>query len=215
MEFLAQWLLIASVVFLASVSPGPDFVMTVRNSVMYGRKAGVFTAIGLGIAVLVHVLYCIVGIAAVISQSVLLFSILKFAGAAYLLYIGYKSLRSKGFEHDSGISEMTRSPGPPMSAIRALRSGFLTNLLNPKATMFFLALYTQVIGPDTALALQALYGASAVVIVPCWFVAVALFLTDRRLKSAFLRFSKWIDRLCGGFLVALGVRLALAKPAMP
>jgi len=91
--------------------------------------------------------------------------------------------------------------------------GFLTNLLNPKATLFFLALFTQVISPETPINVQLVYGASCFVIVTGWFSFVAFVLTAPRVKSTFLKSAKWIDRISGGVMIALGVRLLWTKPS--
>jgi threonine/homoserine/homoserine lactone efflux protein len=85
----------------------------------------------------------------------------------------------------------------------------LTNVLNPKATMFFLAIFSQFVTPDTSMGVQALYGATCVVMTGLWFSFVAVVLTGQRIKSIFLRASRWIDRVCGVLLVGLGVRLAM------
>ncbi len=212
MEFFLNWFMIATLVLLACMSPGPDFVMTVRNSLTYSRKAGLMTAIGFGLSEVIHIAYCIIGIGALIAQSVLLFSILKFAGAAYLVYIGAQALRSKGLAEIPGTDAVI-APKRTISAFKAMRMGFLTNLLNPKATVFFLALFTQVIDPHTPLFIQMIYGATAIAVTVLWFSFVSIVLTHQPVKNKFLRFSKWIDRACGGVMIALGLRLALTRAA--
>lgn len=207
MEFFFNWLMIASLVLLACMSPGPDFIMTVRNSLTYSRRAGIWTAMGFGFAEIIHVSYCIIGIGALIAQSILLFNLLKYAGAAYLLYIGFQALRSKGFHADTdGVPA-----GKNISDLQALQMGFLTNLLNPKATMFFLALFTQVIDPHTLLSTQILYGATAITVTVLWFSFVSMVLTHRKIKNKFLGCARLIDRICGSVMIAFGLRLALAK----
>ena len=207
MDMWVNWALLAGIFGMALIAPGPDLVMAVRNSIIHSRQAGIFTAFGFALGVGVHVTYTLTGIAVLISKSVLLFNIIKFAGAAYLFYMGYKALRSKGFE-DHG--EFNRPAQRPMSNIRAIRSGFLTNLLNPKATLFFVAIFSQFVGPDTSTGFQILYGLTCVVMCAVWFSLVALLLTGARVKSIFLRTSRWIDRVCGVLFIGLGVRLALS-----
>lgn len=209
MDFYAEWLMLIAVSGIAMVSPGPDFVMAVRNSIVYSRKIGIFTAIGFGLGVCVHVFYSLAGIAAIIAQSVLLFTVIKFIGAAYLIYIGFKALRSPGYQASPEMSENIN--GKKISTIGAVRSGFITNLFNPKATLFFLALFTQIINPHTPLAVLMLYGATCVFLCIGWFSIVALVLTNVRIKKIFLSFSRWIDRVCGGLLIALGVKLVMNK----
>ena len=95
MEYLSAIFTVALIHLLAVMSPGPDFIMLTRNTITYSRKAGIYTALGLGCGILVHVIYSLVGIGLIISQSIVLFSGIKFIGAAYLIYLGYKSLTSK------------------------------------------------------------------------------------------------------------------------
>lgn len=210
-EFIFEWIGVALIVWLAAASPGPDFIISVRNSVLHSQKAGIFTALGIGLGILVHVTYCILGIAALISQSVLLFSLIKYAGAAYLIFIGIKALRSKGFGDKRIVEDGEENARKDISAVKALQNGFLTNLLNPKATMFFFALYSQVIDTETPVIIQSLYGITAAIVATTWFTIVAVILNQRHIRRSFLKFSKWIDRVCGGLLVLLGVRLAISE----
>lgn len=212
MDFLYQWVLLVFVFGAALASPGPDMVMAVRNSLLYSRKTGIFTALGFAAGIAIHIGYTLVGLAAVIAQSVLLFSIIKFAGAAYLLYMGYKALRSKGF---NGGDENGQTPVRHMPVMKAWTAGFLTNLLNPKATLFFLAVFSQFITPETTVIQQAAFALTCIVMAIIWFSGVSIILTNPVIKSAFLKASKWIDRVCGGLFVLLGVRLALTKGVTP
>lgn len=205
--FLLNWLTLVAVFSIALASPGPDFVMAVRNSVLYSRKAGIYTAIGFGLGVAVHVTYSLAGLALIISQSVLLFNIIKWIGAAYLFYVGFKAIRSKGFDAMS-VEDGTAKT---MTPLEALRSGFITNLFNPKATMFFLALFTQILDPHLGIGAKLFYGATCVAMCMLWFSIVATVLTTPKIRAAFLRASKWVDRVCGAMFMALGVKLALAR----
>lgn len=204
---LINWGLLITVFFVALMSPGPDFVVAVRNAVLYSRTTGLMTALGFAAGVAIHVGYTLAGLAALIAHSVIAFSILKYAGAAYLFYMGYKAMKSKGFDAPAidGTGENKRY----LSPFIAFRDGFLTNLLNPKATMFFLAIFSQFVGPETSMHVQALYGATCIVMTGLWFSFVTVVLTGARIKSIFLKASRWIDRVCGVLLVGLGIRLAL------
>ena len=208
MEFLDEWIILVFAFGIAVISPGPDLVMAIRNSILGSRMAGIFTAFGFGAGVCVHVFYSLVGIAALIAKSVMLFTVLKYIGAAYLLFIGFKALKSKGFKMEPSADDKKKKK-ENMTAFQAFRSGFITNLLNPKATMFFLALFTQILDPHTPMGLQIAFGATCVVMVIAWFSFVAVVLTNETIRQKFLRFAKWIDRICGGLLVALGIRLAM------
>lgn len=214
MDFFYQWLMLVIVFGAALVAPGPDTVMAVRNSVLHGRQAGIFTALGFAASVGIHILYTLAGLAAVISKSVLLFNAIKYGGAAYLLYMGYKALRSKGFDHEPGSIASAKKTNE-MSIKNAFISGFLTNLLNPKASLFFLAIFSQFVSLETTLGHQGILGLTCVTMTACWFSCVAVILTHQRVRQGFLKASKWIDRVCGGLFILLGVRLALTKGVAP
>ncbi|MCF5382824.1 LysE family translocator, partial [Pseudomonas syringae] len=150
--YWAEFLTVALIHLLAVASPGPDFAVVVRESVTHGRKAGTWAALGVGSAIFLHVGYSLLGIGIIVSQSIVLFNALKWAAAAYLLYIGIKALRAKPAAA-TGDTAIKATPGE-RTARGAYISGFVTNGLNPKATLFFLSLFTVVINPHTPLLVQ-------------------------------------------------------------
>ena len=154
--YWTEFLTVALIHLLAVASPGPDFAVVVRESVTHGRRAGMFTAFGVGTAIFVHVGYSLLGIGIIVSQSIVLFNALKWLAAAYLLYIGIKALRAKPADPAALAASL---PVGERTARGAFTSGFVTNGLNPKATLFFLSLFTVVINPHTPLSIQAGYGA--------------------------------------------------------
>ncbi len=207
-QYIHELLTVAVIHFLAVMSPGPDFALTCRNSIVYSRRTGIYTSIGLALGILVHVTYCLLGIGLLISKSIYLFSLIKYLGAAYLIYIGVKALRSKG----GALTTVTASSSQiPLTTIAAIKSGFLTNTLNPKATMFFLALFTQVISQHTPLGIKVLYGAEMSVATFLWFSFVAYGLTLENMRKIFERYALYVDRCFGALLVALGLKVAFAS----
>lgn len=214
MPYLNEFITVAVIHLLAVASPGPDFVMITRNSLVYSRKTGVYSAVGLGLGMMVHIAYCLIGIGFLISQSILLFNIVKFMGAAYLIWIGMQSIRAKkqAAEDDEksveGIMEVVAEKD--MSVRGAIWMGFLTNVLNPKATLFFLSLFTQVIDPATPLIIQMLYGLEMVVAGIAWFSILSLFFSQSRVKARFMQIGHYIERAMGAVLVALGIKVALS-----
>lgn len=214
MELFLQWALLASVQLAATMSPGPAFVVSVRNSMAHSRSVGVFTSLGLALGVGAHVVFVLVGISLIISQSVILFSIVKYTGAAYLCYVGIKAIffsKKRGQESEIENIDQGAKPSRTMSVRQAVVNGFLTNLLNPKAVVFFTAVYTQFIGVDTPLSIHLLYGVTSIVIEFLWFAGVAIVLTNPRVKRKFMSVMHWVERSCGGLMIALGVKLALSK----
>jgi len=195
---------VAVITVLAVISPGADFAMVTRNSYLYGRKAGLLAALGIALGVQVHVSYTMLGVGLVIAKAPLLFDAIKLIGAAYLVYIGYKTFVARG------KLSVDLSGGEPLPDFAALRIGFLTNALNPKTTLFVVSTYTQVVHVDTPLFTQIGYGLFMSFAHWAWFTLVALFFSHSRLRNAMLRGQVLLNRSIGTVLVSLGVALALA-----
>jgi len=191
---------------LALVSPGPDFLMAL-NSLTYSRRTGIYTAIGFALGIATHIFYCLAGIALIISKSILLFNVIKYLGAAYLIYIGYKSLTAK----KSRLQLENLAKKEDISPLQAIRSGFLTNVLNPKATLFFLSLFTLVIKPDTSPLVLAAASTIMIINTALWFSLVAIFFTHKRIRSVYERFETALNRTFGGLLLLVGVKIALTR----
>ena len=206
--YWAEFLTVALIHLLAVASPGPDFAVVVRESVAHGRRAGIWTAFGVGSAIFLHVGYSLLGIGLIVSQSIVLFNLLKYLAAAYLLYIGIKALRSKP---SAAAPEGAAQPLLERTPKAAYVAGFMTNGLNPKATLFFLSLFTVVINPHTPLAVQAGYGVYLAFATALWFCLVAMLFSQQRVRAGFARMGHWFDRTMGAVLVALGVKIALTE----
>ena len=206
--YLAEFLTVALIHLLAVASPGPDFAVVVRESVAHGRRAGTYTAMGVGTAIFLHVGYSLLGIGLIVSQSLVLFNALKWAAAGYLQYIGFKALRAKPASASDAPINIAAGE---RTARGAFTSGFITNGLNPKATLFFLSLFTVVINPHTPLWVQAGYGVYLAVATGIWFCLVARLFSQERVRAGFARMGHWFDRAMGGVLVALGLKLAFTE----
>ncbi len=204
MEFMT----VALVHLLAVASPGPDFAVVVRESVAQGRRAGSWTALGVGCGIFVHVAYSLLGIGLIVSQSIVLFNLFKWLAAAYLVYLGWRALRARPMS----LEAIDGANAPvARSAWLAFVIGFVTNGLNPKATLFFLSLFTVVISPDTPLLVQAGYGLYLAGATALWFLLVAWLFSRGRVRAGFARMGHWFDRLTGAVLIGLGARLALSE----
>ncbi len=199
---LDQIWIIMGVTILVMLSPGPDMLIVLRNTLIGGRRAGRQTSLGVLAGNLVHISYCLVGIGWVISRSILAFSILKYAGAAYLIYLGVTSFRSGQGRLDPGR----------LQAPRRQRTwwvqGFINNLLNPKGTLFYLGVFTTVITPETSA------GAKLVLVLCMMAVSATFWLVfvqtlDRTAVRAFIeRSERIVNRTFGVLLVFLGLRVA-------
>jgi RhtB (resistance to homoserine/threonine) family protein len=202
---MTELIAVLTISLLAIVSPGPDFAMVTRNSLVLSRRAGVMTALGIGLGVLVHVGYTLVGVGLLIQQSLFLFNAIKLVGAAYLIYLGMKMLRAK--PSDPLADPFIR----PLSDGAALRTGFLTNTLNPKTTVFIVSLFLQVVQPDTPLTVQIAYGVFIAVAHMAWFSLVALCFSAGAVRDRLLGVRHRIDRAFGGLLVGFGILLAVVR----
>ena len=196
---------VVTITLLAVISPGPDFTMVSRNSLLLSRRAGIFTACGIGAGVLIHVRYTLIGVGMLIQQSPWLFNLLKGIGAAYLIYLGFTLLRN-ATHHDAAP---TTTPAA-ISDLAALKTGFLTNALNPKTTIFIVSLFMQVVSPHTALGVQIGYGLFIAAVHVFWFAAVALLFSAPDVNARFLRLRRGIVRTFGGLLIVFGALLAIA-----
>ncbi|GAA1353300.1 LysE family translocator [Streptomyces beijiangensis] len=202
---MTEVIAVALITVLAVISPGADFAMVVRNSYLYGRTTGLLAAAGVAAGVLVHVTYTMLGVGLLIASSTSLFTALKLVGAAYLVYIGIRTFRTRG------DLQLDLESKPELSPFGALRTGFLTNALNPKTTLFVVSTFTQVVGPGTPVVQQLGYGLFMSAAHLGWFGLVALFFSDSRLRTAMLRRQKALNRGIGSVLVGLGVTLGLAR----
>ncbi|WP_151714801.1 LysE family translocator [Acinetobacter sp. TUM15071] len=199
-EFLA----LALIHFMAVVLPGPDFIITVRQSVRYGYLIGCITAIGIGVGISVHVFYTLVGVGVLIQQSVWLMSVLRIAGAAYLIYLGWQCLRS---QPNNNLDILAGEAMGKPSLIQAFNMGFLTNALNPKATVFFLAIFTTIVSPTTPLKIQIGYGIWMCLVNAVWFILVSIMFAQPVVRKRFLEFGVYFERVMGVILGVVAIRL--------
>lgn len=186
------------------MSPGPDFAVVTKNCIKGTFRAGVLTALGVSSALLIHVTYCVLGIALVIQQWPPLFLSIKYLGAGYLLYLGFLCLKEKaspeGQAKESDL-QLTKKHQPFVS-------GFLCNLLNPKATLFVLSLFTQFIKPEMSFIEKSGLGLTVCLVGFIWFVFLSYLITHRLLQKHFARFQLIITKAMGIALCFLAVYVA-------
>ena len=199
---LDQILVIVSVTFLVMVSPGPDMVLVLRSTLVRGRRAGLQTSMGILSGNLVHITYCVLGSGLLISQSILAFSALKYAGAAYLIYLGIMSFRSGAKTLDTNDIE-NRRPNRTWFV-----QGFVNNLLNPKGTLFYLGVFTMVITPETSTSGMLLL-VFIMMLVSASFWLFFVYALDRpTIRESIERSQQTVNRIFGGLLLLLGMRVA-------
>jgi threonine/homoserine/homoserine lactone efflux protein len=196
----SQLLAFAGVALVLSVTPGPDMALVLRNTVRDGRGAGFRTVAGIAVGLLGWATASAVGVAAVLAASATVFTALKLAGAAYLVYLGVQSLRSL-----RRTREHVAAPRPPGSPFR---QGLVTNLLNPKLAVLFTTLLPQFISHDDPAAKPALLAALFIAIGLTWLVSYVFMIGLIARSTAFRRA---MEAVTGVVLIALGVRLAVDR----
>ena len=205
-----QVLAFALVAAVVTISPGADTLLVVRNALRGGRRDGIVTAFGIGSGLYFHAVLSAIGVSVILAHSAQAFVALKIAGAAYLAWLGFQSLRSGIRGSRAGEPAAGTAGVPPM---RSFREGLLTNLLNPKVIVFYLALLPQFLSPgDPVLAKSVLLAAIHFVEGLAWlsFVAWAVDRSRRYFLRPALR--RWMDSICGAMLIGLGAKLALEQP---
>ena len=191
---------------LLTITPGPDTMLVLRNTLRGGRADGLRTTMGISSGLIVHATLSALGLSLILVRSAAVFDVVKLAGAAYLIWLGVQSLRAAW----RGVPEVTLAAAPRVA--RPFREGLLSNVLNPKVAVFYLAFLPQFIAPgDPVLLKSLLLAALHMVMGFAWLscVAAAVHSAQRFVSSRATR--RWIDGVCGTVLVAFGVRLALAR----
>jgi RhtB (resistance to homoserine/threonine) family protein len=205
--FDSQVLAFTLVAAIMTMTPGADTLLVVRNVLRGGRRDGFVTMFGICSGLYAHALLSALGVSMILMHSATAFTVLKIAGACYLVWLGIQSLRSAG---RAAAAPEIAVAGPTGDAVlRSFREGFLTNLLNPKVIVFYLALLPQFIGPDDAvlqksLLLAVIHFVEGIL----WFTVVSILVDRSRQFFMKPRQRRLIDAACGTILVALGFRLA-------
>jgi len=200
--------LFLTVSILINLSPGPDMIYTAARSLSQGTRAGIFSAFGIFAGCLFHTTAAVFGLSKIIEESVLLFSIIKYAGAAYLIYLGVRSLL-KNSKNKKEIDTL-----PRLTNRKIFFQGMLTNILNPKVAIFFLSFLPQFINPQSShlreqIAFLGLWfdtqGAATLILVAC---AVGAFKNLLQKNKAFWN---WQEKITGVILIGLGVKMFFVK----
>jgi RhtB (resistance to homoserine/threonine) family protein len=199
-------------VFLLNVTPGPDTAYIVGRSVAQGRGAGIVSALGISAGCIVHTLACAFGLTAILAASATAFTIIKIAGAIYLIYLGVRLVFAKhDDEADAARQAQASERAAPKSLHQLFAQGFVTNVLNPKVVLFFVSFFPQFVAADSqhkTLAFLTL-GVVFIAMSTVWnsFVAwIAGSVTERFAGKSGVK--KWLDRGVGSAFVGLGIKLA-------
>lgn len=206
-EYLPSILALTGIQLVGVISPGPDFAVVVRNSLIYSRKTGVLTAVGIAFGILVHLAYILLGLGMLISKTFWLFHLFKYLGAGYLIYLGIKGLKARKGAFEYGNIHQQKD----ISSVAAFRIGFLTNALNVKCMLFFLSILSAFLTPNEPGIIIFVYGAIIFFSTLIWFLIVALCFSHARLRLIFSNIRHWIERVMGGLLLFLGIRMLFVE----
>ncbi|MEI1693310.1 LysE family translocator [Acinetobacter nosocomialis] len=200
---MAEFIAVILITILAVVSPGADFAIVTKNSYLYGRKIGVFTSLGISLGVLVHVTYTLVAVAFVMTYTPQILTIVKYIGALYLIYIGYKTFTQKPVLDTAALTAIDN--------FQAIKYGFFTNALNPKTTLFVISTYTQIVSLTTPKTILLAYGFFMSFAHFAWFSLVAVLFSSMLLRQKMLAKQVQINKVIGSILCVLGVILLFTK----
>ena len=204
---IQHFYLFLSVSILINLAPGPDMIYTAARSLSQGIRAGIFSALGIFAGCLFHITAAVFGLSAIIENSVLLFSIIKYAGVIYLVYLGIRSLTNKRANRQG-------DDAPMLSTRKIFRQGMLTNMLNPKVAIFFLSFLPQFIDP------QSPHLKEQISFLGLWFDAqgTLVLMTVALLTGAFKNVLvkngnvwNWQEKITGLILIGLGLRMLISK----
>jgi threonine/homoserine/homoserine lactone efflux protein len=199
----AKLLLVIGVTTLAMLSPGPDMILVMRNTLTTGQRGGGLTALGVLTGNMFHIAYCTLGIALLLSRNPLAFNVLRVASALYLVYLGVQSLRAG---HSDEVSTDMRPGGRPTAPYW---QGLVNNVLNPKGILFYLGVFSQLITRDMSFAQTAFLVTIMVGVSTIFWITFIRTLHLPMIRAWFDRSTVAINRVFGCVLIMLGARVGL------
>ena len=206
MNYWAEFLTIMVAHALAVASPGPDFALVLRQSLAHGRRTAIWSSIGIGCGICVHIVYCLLGLGYFLKNSPEALAVFQYLGAAYLAWVGVQALRARARTNDVDLNATGTAP----TSRAAWTTGFLVNVLNPKAAMFFISLFPLAVSVHTPKLIQAGYGLWMTLATAAWFCFVSVVFTREEVRRRFLRHGHWIDRTLGVVFLGFAASLAFA-----
>ncbi len=207
MNYWPEFLTIVVAHALAVASPGPDFALVLRQSLAHGRRTALWSSLGIGCGLSIHIGYCILGLGYFLKNSEVALATVKYLGAAYLAWVGVQALRARARTGDVDLAAGATAPTDGA----AWTTGFLVNVLNPKAALFFISLFPLAVSVTTPKLVQVGYGVWMTLATVAWFSFVSVVFTREDVRHRFLRHGHWIDRALGVVFIGFAVSLVFAK----
>ncbi|CED71279.1 amino acid transport protein, LysE type [Aliivibrio wodanis] len=204
------WAFFIAIVLL-TITPGLDTALVIRNSSRGGWKEGVTCSFGICCGLFVHATMSAIGLSVLLVSSAELFTVVKVIGALYLIWLGIQSIKSTFNKHQE-VNIATMAPNENKSLVSSFKEGFLSNILNPKTAVFYLALLPQFINPEYSALIQSLLMASIhFIIAMCWQSGIAVLVEKAQDLMSSEKMTKRIERVTGGVLILLGANLLVSK----
>jgi threonine efflux protein len=200
---------VALVMLFALVTPGPDFVIVSRIAITHSRYAGLMTALGISCAILVWAGASLLGLSVLLERFAWIYGGLKVVGGVYLIYLGFQTWR--GSFKPSVTAEVSLTRQNTISSWVAWRQGFLTNMANPKAVVFFGSVFTALLPPNLSDGSRLLVVGLIVIETIVWFSIVAIGFSTKPAQRVYQRVKHWIDRATGSIMIFFGARLLISK----
>lgn len=197
---LATWLSLVAICSVGAISPGPSLAVVLRHTISNGRTHGILTSLTHAVGLAVWALLTIWGLALLVTEIPVLYKLITYVGAAYLVWMGVKAICSRG--GDQFRFEKTTAP-----LVEAARDGVMVSLLNPKLAIFFIALFSQFVSADLTLMDQLIMLGTVISIDSLWYITVAIVLSHSRLIDKLQQQSATIDKISGFVLVGLALRV--------
>lgn len=198
--YWADFLKIASIHLIAVMSPGPDLVMILRNTLAYSRRSGICAALGTSSGILVHVTYTLLGVGILIKEAPLVFNGIRILGACYLTYVGWRAIRT-AFKNRATYD--FQKEAKDITPFQAWRSGFITNVTNPMVLVLFLSIFSTVITDETPSLVLGFFMGEIILISLLWFTGVAVLFAIPVIRNTFKKLGPWLDVITGVVLIAL------------
>ncbi|MBI44648.1 MAG: lysine transporter LysE [Candidatus Marinimicrobia bacterium] len=206
-EYLDQFLIIAMAHFFAVVSPGPDFFLILRQSFVYGKQKTILTSLGVATGILVHSLYCVLGLSYVLTDT-FLHDVLRILCSLYLFYLGFNSIFFMNIIDTDNSIDVKEKLNSSISSFAAYRQGFITNLLNVKASLFFISLYS-FIDLSTPKYVLFFYALWMTLVTGGWFIFLTILLSANKVNKIAYHYHYYISKLMGFILIYIAIKICL------
>ena len=199
---MSIFLTIAMLHLFAVASPGPDFILVSRQCLRYGRRIAIWTSLGIAIGILFHVALSLTGLSILLQNQPDLFWYIKLLASLYIGYLGIVSLVSKS--SNKFVEDATGQVG---NQLRSVTTGLLTNVLNPKALIFFITVFAVAINKETGIFVKSLLGIYMSVATFIWFTLVSILLTNKKAIERFKKAIPLLEKVTGFFLLLIAIQI--------